>query len=197
MNLVDFSKMEREGCRLSSYEKKLLTQRFSGEIDPVFTEASIGDKQGVISLEFVWISSSRREFRFVHAKAPLPCFATWKNIRNQLGDGQFFCILTRNKPAPTSSSGWTFDVLGMLCEFNSAEDLSTASHLYWDLTEHADSFKKMQIAVEFSNELKKCITNYNQDTHTLLEICSKGGLKDVLKYVKQETKNEKHSRNSY
>jgi len=150
---------------------------------------------GQVSLAFIWISTDRMGLRYANDDSPmLYAKAKWRKpwLLKQMGPGlQHFCVLTAHKPSPSSPSGSTYEILGVLCRFDCLKELQEANHMYWNHVKGTDnSFEKLARTIEVALSLKQwlesngCESYWNEGTYSLLEMAGEGRLKEVKEIVK-------------
>ncbi len=162
-------------------------QKFSGSES---STPSVRDDMGDIMMQCVWISPDKTRIKHAHAQVSRPAHNTWRRFDDKI-TSEYVVALSSIKPSPTSRSGYSWDVLGILFVLNDHESLQTVSKMLWDRVRVVTgTFAKMNAYYEASCYIATHLVDHpdegfvDLDVLRLLEVCTLGGLKDVKKYVK-------------
>lgn len=152
---------------------------------------SVKEEMGLIQLQFMWFSTDRSLYKYVNdtGHESYKAHSKWKKVKNQMKHGNYFAVLTETKDAPGSTSGYSYNIIGVLATFNDLGEAQYASHFNrTTLNEHDDNWSKLQATVAVGDAIQNWFgegnTDFNVNTHLLLQLIGEGGLKEAKKLAK-------------
>lgn len=153
---------------------------------------TVKTEMGDIQLQFIWMSTDRTLYKYANAIQSFKTHSKWKKFHKQMGKGNFFAVLTTTKDAPESKSGYSYDILGVLCTFADEHELREANAMYWNaLQGESQSFSKLLTTMQVAGGIRNwfaesdCMDDFNINTYLLLELCTEGGLKQARRISKE------------
>lgn len=181
--------MTREGTIPEDVARMMFPQFYEDVDKPVDTR-SVEDKMGRVELIFVWVNATRTRFMFANQKTSWPMHRVWNPVKSDFPpNGEYFAVLVRHKAVTNGKSNASFVPMAVLAWVDSQQSLQRLSHLHWNLIgKEQGSLLKAKAALRFSTEiLKECqeCLGYNEEAERMLQICSEGGLKEIIEYLKQ------------
>ena len=134
---------------------------------------------GEFQLQFMWVNPNRTTYRYANQQHLHRIQKrAWTPFLPQLGTAQFVCVLTTFKESSRSKSKSTYNVLGVLCSFDTLQELQLAGNLYWRHTQFLEDNQKPERIIELAQCFKQYVGNdeWNNNTEEILGLCAEGEL---------------------